>query len=499
MFDFLASMKLGSDAIPRGLTTLSVSWLNDEFRAVAVHRGKVETTWERPGKVEADVTFDALLREAVEKTGYRGETVSLLLAHPRLAQQLVDVPPVKGATLVKVIERQAQQQRMFNEEAAWASQTSPSGKDALRVVLHLFPKLLLDGLVRDCKRNGLELTSVVPASALLQQQITQLPLAKDQVALLVAETGGSTTLVLGRRDAQILLARTLPGTWNRDPERLAVDLNRTILFVSQQYGLALTQGIWLFGPGAEQQTDLLHTRTQLPVSLSPVPCGPFYWASEAAKLRPELNPNFITREMRKAPQRRTFAKVVVGGAALAMLVSLGASGYFLFQERREAANVKTLNRQAARLRMELQSLQQADDKMERKARLAKLVLADRPPPVAAWLLAYLGEAVPPSLVVTNFQVKRQEDHYQVRLAGTFQRAGNQSTPVAPASAITELMDRLGGEPFHLRILKASDPGSAKGPASAAEAAGADWLSRVSKGTTLKPVVQDQFVIEGVMR
>jgi len=149
--------------------------------------------------------------------------------------------------------------------------------------------------------------------------------------------------------------------------------------------------------------------------------------------------------------------------------------------------------------MELQSLQQADDKMERKARLAKLVLADRPPPVAAWLLAYLGEAVPPSLVVTNFQVKRQEDHYQVRLAGTFQRTGNQSGPIAPASAITELIDRLGGEPFHLRILKTSDPGSAKGPGSPGEAAGADWLSRVSKGTTLKPVVQDQFVIEGVMR
>jgi len=157
----------------------------------------------------------AELREAVEKTGYRGETVSLLLAHPRLAQQLVDVPPVKGATLVKVIERQAQQQRMFNEEAAWASQTSPSGKDALRVVLHLFPKLLLDGLVRDCKRNGLELTSVVPASALLQQQITQLPLAKDQVALLVAETGGAVHLQERIDRAVTVMHRDAPASSTR--------------------------------------------------------------------------------------------------------------------------------------------------------------------------------------------------------------------------------------------------------------------------------------------
>src|SRR5271157_1603879 len=104
MFDFLASSKLGTDAIQRGLTTLSVSWLNDQFRAVAVHRGKVEGRWERPGKVEGDVTFEALVREAVAKTGYRGDKVSLLLAHPRLVQQLVDVPPVKGAALRQVIQ-----------------------------------------------------------------------------------------------------------------------------------------------------------------------------------------------------------------------------------------------------------------------------------------------------------------------------------------------------------------------------------------------------------
>src|SRR5574340_17366 len=97
--------------IPRGLTTLSVSWLNGQFKALAV---------------------------------YRGLTVSLLLAHPRLVHQLVEVPPVKGAAMQKVIHRQAQQQKMFDGEAAWAYQTSLTGKGSQRVVLHLFPKLLLD-------------------------------------------------------------------------------------------------------------------------------------------------------------------------------------------------------------------------------------------------------------------------------------------------------------------------------------------------------------------
>ena len=49
MFDFGFKRSIAADAIPRQTTTLSVSWLNNQFKAVAVHRGRVEGTWERPG------------------------------------------------------------------------------------------------------------------------------------------------------------------------------------------------------------------------------------------------------------------------------------------------------------------------------------------------------------------------------------------------------------------------------------------------------------------
>ena len=75
--------------------------------------------------------------------------------------------PVKGAALQKVIQRQAQQQKVFAGEAAWASQTSPPGKGLQRVVLHLFPRLLLNQLIQGCKQNGLHLTAVIPPSAVL--------------------------------------------------------------------------------------------------------------------------------------------------------------------------------------------------------------------------------------------------------------------------------------------------------------------------------------------
>src|ERR1051326_8699571 len=204
MIRFGLKRKLGGNQIPGHLTTLSLSWLNNQFKAVAVHRGTVVGTWERPGDTDGAGNFDGFVREAVQQTGYHGQTVSLLLAHPRLVQQLVDVPPVKESSVLKVIQRQAQQQRIFPGEAAWTSQMCRSGKGAQQAIMHLFPKVLLDQFAYACHRNGLHLQLVAPVSAILPRQLTLLPLEKGELALLAAETGDSTTVVIGRSDGQVL-------------------------------------------------------------------------------------------------------------------------------------------------------------------------------------------------------------------------------------------------------------------------------------------------------
>src|ERR1051325_11644150 len=135
MIRFGLKRKLGGNQIPGHLTTLSVSWLNNQFKAVAIHRGTVVGTYEHPAEVDGSANFQSLLREAVSQTGYSGQTVSLLLAHPRLVQQLVDVPPVKESSVLKVIQRQAQQQRIFPGEAAWTSQMCMSGKGAQQAIM----------------------------------------------------------------------------------------------------------------------------------------------------------------------------------------------------------------------------------------------------------------------------------------------------------------------------------------------------------------------------
>jgi len=496
----------GLPAIPKHLTTLSVSWLNEQVKAVAVHRGVVENTWERPGLCDGPDKFEEFIREAIRETGYQGQTISVVLAHPRLVQQLVEVPPVKGNTLKQVIRRQAEHQKVFPGDAAWASQSLPSTKANLRIQLHLFPRLILNQLALACKRNGLHLASVLPASVVLQQQLASLPLEKDDVAMLAAETGGSTTVVVGGANGRLLLSRTLQGSWAQDAARLAVDLNRTLLFASQQFNVTINKGLWLFGPGAAEASETLRGQIQFPVQLSPLEYQPTYWAATALQL-PEDAPNFITLEVQKAPQRRVFARVVAAATILLLAGSIALTAYARLQIRREQATIDSFAKQVAQLEARQRELQQLDTELKRKQQAIQLVLGDRPPPKPAWLLAYLGQVVPADLVITNFSVKREADYYRVRLAGTHQQAAVTPTDPPLAESVATLKEQLAGSPFHMRILEAGESGQfakTDQPDGSREPLSA-WLNRVTTAVVAKvapktqPEESHHFVIEGVLR
>jgi hypothetical protein len=197
----------------------------------------------------------------------------------------------------------------------------------------------------------------------------------------------------------------------------------------------------------------------------------------------------------------------LAGTALVVAGSLAASAYCLVLARQEAADVRLLSRQAAGLELKQRDLQRLDDELSRKKQVIKLVAGERPPPTPAWLLASLGEVVPSDLVVTNLQIQHRDNLWRVRLAGAFQPT---VPPLAPASSLALLKERLAGEPFHLKLLEGPDDAPNRTPAAqtakAGPAAGAapGWLSRVAtdlagKPLAANPALADHFVIEGVMQ
>lgn len=502
MLQISQNTKPRTAAVSTNVTTLSVSWLNNQFKAVAVVRGMIEGTWEHPGEIEGAQHFEELIREAVKQTGYRGTTVSLVLAHPRLSQQLVETPPLRGQMLAKFVARQAQQQKMFEGTAAAAHQPAVSGRESQRLLLHLFPRPLLDQLVQAAQRNDLFLTSVIPSTAVVQSQLEQLPMEKNEIALIAAETGGSTTVIIGRNDGQVLLARTLASSWNAESARLAVDLSRTILFVNQQYGVAVDKGVWLFGPNAKEHLSEFQRHIQVPIKLSPLEYTPFYWATEALKLKlGPTTPNFISLELQKAPQRKTLLKVTVGVTLLVVTACLLGATWCFFQARTARSRLTGMAAQTATLQTRHKELQAMNEEISRKRGVVQRVIDNRTPPVPVWFLGYLSEAVPAELVVTNLNVRRENDLWKFQLGGALQPTGQPPPPGMLSNAVAVLATRLATGPFHARIKREGETNrsAVATPAKAKAPVVTTWAARLSSTLQNEPVVESSFNLEGTMR
>ncbi len=123
-----------------------------------------------------------------------------------------------------------------------------------------------------------------------------------------------------------------------------------------------------------------------------------------------------------------------------------------------------------------------------------------------WLFAYLGEATPSELAITNLSVIRSNDVWRVRLAGAFQGT-NEFTPAAMSRSVGMLSARLTGPPFYLKsqggLVNQSET-AAPAKSSATDSSIPDWVRTVTGGQTGKVAsasqpIQDGFLIEGVIK
>src|SRR5437899_929858 len=386
-------------------TVLTLSLLNERLSATAVHRGSVAATWERAEPVTDLADFASALREAVEQTGYAGTAGAVVPAHQRLAQQLVESPPIKGRNLKLFLQNRAKQLKPFPTEAAWSYQPTLPTRNAQAMLLHLLPRELLDQLVQGCQQVELQCDRVVPASAILQRQLTELPLEQNEVALLAADTGGTTTVVIGRKDGQISLCRTLSNSWNVHPDRVNVDLNRTLLYVKQQFGAAVNS-VWLFGDGAQSQIERIRTALRMPVKLSPVQPGPFYWSQEALKVPAGDTNNLISLEQLQAPRRRVFLRVTsvaVGLAAVGALITAAVVQWWVMKQDKQFLKLQS---EVEQMQIRNAALQDREREFLQKKEFVKIVSDDQVAPVPGWFLGYLGDIVPEELLLGQVRLNR---------------------------------------------------------------------------------------------
>lgn len=433
--------------------TLYITWLNGQFEAMAPMRGGPPACWSSPTPTDDLAQFKSLLDQACRQTRFRGTNVVMALAHPRLTHQLVNIPPVKGYTLDLFIQRRLQKLKTFDSDAAWSYQPTLQTKTGGAVLLHLFPQTFLTGLLRTCEQANLKLVKVLPFPDLILSNLKNLPLQSNQVGVLAADTGTMTTAVVGRKDGSMLLARALNGSWNTDADRLGTDLNRTILFVKQQFGVTV-DGVWAFGKGAEKALALQPT-LNIPVSESPVPHQRFYWAATLAKLGRKEGHNLVSREVLIAPRRKKvlqFSSVLAVALALMAIATAVGVQIVVAGQKSTMANLQPRIGQLEKRKVDLEKRQAAFDV---KKSFVEEVLQTESQPVANWFLAYMGQTVPEDLLLHSLHVRRHEKAWSVQLDGGLRPLGAHETNAVPSTllgnAVAQFTNSLVHGPFHVHL------------------------------------------------
>ncbi len=479
-------------------TGLHLSVLGGELKAVGIRKGAPTGSWECPESVTDFVGLAGVLRQAMTGTQAEGNTVSIVLAHPSLSDQVIDVPPVRGRTLARLLDRQVKSLKAFPGDPVWSHQPALSVRKGNAVLLHVCPKFVLDQLDRSSRTAGLHLSRVIPTTSVLLGQLKQLPLKKGEVALLAAETGPSTTMVIGGPDGRVCLGRVLRDSWNTEPDRVAVDLTRSIGFAEQQAGVTVT-GVWLFGAGARDKMASLQAALKLPVQLSPVVYTPFYWAERLARLPEKGDGNLVSPEARQAPQRRRLL-TVTSVLLLFWLVAMGvATGVLEHLRRGELRQITSLEAQIADLRNQQAELQARFADFERMKEMVRAVSDEKPPPVPEWFLGYLGQVMPDDLMATRLDVIRTNELWHVRLEGAVRPTTPTQLPeMVLTNSLNALSNSLASAPFHFRFMPG--PGMAQ-PASAARPGLVRFPESAAPSLPMFHVAGDprRFVIEGVMR
>jgi len=482
---------------PRGLTTLGLAWIHGQFHAVALHKGEVAGSWHAPDPCEDLGLFTELVQRAVQQTGYQGTTVHLVIAHPRLAHQLVEIPEATGPALQLLVRRQVEKLKVFEDAAAWAFEKAEASKNSANALVHLLPQAILEQLSKAVEKAGYHLAAVLPPTSILHAQLTRLPLGKSDVAMLAADFGGNMTVVVGRREGPLLLARSIDAARARGVAGLAVDLNRTLLYVSQQFGVNLG-GIWLFGADMAGRIEELRPLLQVPVEVSPEEPVTPYWAQEVLRVPPDFVTNLVSAQQVRAPQRKALLKLTTGLTLAFTFASLVTAGWFWFRSRLESRQIAILQTQVVQAQAQHRELQDRFAQLATRERFIDQLLEKDSRQVPLWFLAYLGEVTPPDLAITNLNLTSQSNTWHVRLSGRRQPSTDPS-PQAVGRSVDDLSRQLKNGPFQAHVLDASTehPPAPAPDLKSAVTAFADWASQIRNPSPRlpTPVVQEQFNLE----
>lgn len=321
------------------------------------------------------------------------------------------------------------------------------GKGEPTSLLHLAPAEMVEALITWCRQRNLQphmaLSPTAAAFSLLQKQ------QEEGIHMVVVDAGESSIIAVGKKDGSPLLVRELARSWTNEEsdsaERLAREVQRTILFARQQLG-GNTQTVSLYGKGAQNLVKTMTDSTNLPVQAIE---GLVNWSSLALQRNLESENLFPARVLGHLRRRRMSIFLIIISLVFALLSLATLLGMEIQHRHLEKQILKMrLPAQMAMLFEEKHRLQAQKQRVIHAQALHLAIERQTPPPIAAWIAGFAADALPDSLVWTKVSISLDTSNtsWKVSIEGTAPRH-----PLRGAQLLEKYQDLLSSERTDLRI------------------------------------------------
>jgi hypothetical protein len=401
-------------AVRRKPGTLSVAWLNGAFSASFLLPSGEARQWCAAGLVKTPGQFGEAIDEALARLEFKGSQALLVLEHELLVHRVEPVPAVSARAARNYLRALVSREEGDRGPLLWCAQRAHSPRADACYVLHLLPADFFDEVNRAFAVRGLRLRRLFPLVVALLRELRG-AVAPEKSALVAVEIGGETILVVGRGDGQPAFARRFSGSWQADAVRVAVEINRSIIYSRQRWG-ATPGTVRLFGNAGVVSEVRARCGEGKEVSIQPLRVPE--WLLDAGALPVRDSGNLVLRRLRHR-HRHEWLRFAVGIACWAGLAFFGLDCWSAAESARASrqeleglrARTAAIEAQHARLIRRNQSVAQAREFLRQSA-------DSRLPPVPGRFAAYATALMPESIHLTELQVQFASPGWSFRLTGT---------------------------------------------------------------------------------
>jgi hypothetical protein len=425
---------------------LGIGWLHGALNA-AVFRGKTTVgSWECPTPVRTLEDFESVLDGALTALKFAGTETFLVLEHDQFVHQTEAAPGFSDAAAKAYLKGWVERFQKEHGPMLWVSQPTLSVKQDRAFILHLLPRAFYDKLSQSLLARRLDLTRILPMTVPLHRELNRLPVNRDALVLMAVETGEATTVVVGRSGGLLLFSRTVLASMSHDPSRVGVEVNRSLLYVKQQFS-SVVERIWLLGKG-DHSTAEVRAKCGAGKQIMVLPSLSLDWLQTAHKLPANQPINLLAGYLRGKRRQQRLRQAFCAACWLGLGLLVFSSWTRSKQWETEQLRLAALRADEPALRAERDRLAQRNAAIEQERRLLHQVVDNRLPPVPAKFTGYLAGLLSKQTRLTEYSLKWDPSNssWAFHLDGIIE--GDDETA---RETVAALQKQLGKSPLRIRF------------------------------------------------